>query len=423
LTRKPGASFTGSGSLSILRTKAAALLRRFGRGALAGHHLDQRHHRHRIEEVDADQARRILERRRNVGQFEAGGVGGDQRLGFGARFDVGEQGLLGVEVFEDRLDDHVGLAHAIPFGVGDQAVEGEAGGFPVAQLLFEELRGAADGRRDAFHRLVLQRDGHAAQHAPGGDVAAHDAGADHMHALRRKVPRILAEALQSVLQEEDAHQVARGRVLHQRVERGGPVGGHGQGIAAVVLPLIDDGVRRRVVLLACALRHLLPGTVGDQRFQRAIQQLLQEGQRARRLAGEHQHARGVFHDARRHAFVGEAHLLCAFGIDVLAGQHHVHRRRRADDLRQAQHAAPAGNDAEHDFGQGELGAGLIHGDAVAAGQRQLGAAAHAVAAHQRQRRVAHRRQAVVGVPAALDEARAFSGVSLRKRIPRCWRRR
>jgi hypothetical protein len=57
LTRKPGASFTGSGSLSIRRTKAGGAVGRF-RVASADHHLDQRHHRHRVEEVDADQARR-----------------------------------------------------------------------------------------------------------------------------------------------------------------------------------------------------------------------------------------------------------------------------------------------------------------------------------------------------------------------------
>jgi hypothetical protein len=107
--------------------------------------------------------------------------------------------------------------------------------------------------------------------------------------------------------------------------------------------------------------------------------------------------RGGTHSSARPIFFARG------AVDVLAGQHHVHRRGRADDLRQAQHAAPAGDDAEHDLGQRELGAGLIHRDAVAAGQRQLGAAAHAMAAHQRQRRVLHGGQPVVGIPAALDD--------------------
>ncbi|GAB1461473.1 hypothetical protein MASR2M50_32480 [Thauera sp.] len=61
-------------------------------------------------------------------------------------------------------------------------------------------------------------------------------------------------------------------------------------------------------------------------------------------------------------------------------------------VRQAQHAAPAGDDAEHDLGQRELRARLVDHDAVAAGERELQAAAHAVAADQRQRRVGHARR-------------------------------
>ena len=78
------------------------------------------------------------------------------------RFYVGKQLLLGVEVLENGLDDHVGLTHAIALGVGNQAVEREARLFLVAQLLLEQLGGTTDGGRNAFHRLVLQRHGHAA---------------------------------------------------------------------------------------------------------------------------------------------------------------------------------------------------------------------------------------------------------------------
>ena len=39
---------------------------------------------------------------------------------------------------------------------------------------------------DPLDALVLQGDGQAAQRAPGRDVAAHDTGADHMHAAHRR---------------------------------------------------------------------------------------------------------------------------------------------------------------------------------------------------------------------------------------------
>ena len=66
LTRNPGALFTGSGSLSICRTKAAAC----GTSALArvraDDDLDQHHLRHRIEEMQADEARRVGQRLRDI---------------------------------------------------------------------------------------------------------------------------------------------------------------------------------------------------------------------------------------------------------------------------------------------------------------------------------------------------------------------
>ena len=171
-------------------------------------------------------------------------------------------------------------------------------------------------------------------------------------------------------------------------------------IAAVIRPHVEDGVGRRVVLGTGALRHLLPRLRGDEALQRAVHQLLHEGQFASRLSRQRQHARGVLHDARRHAFVGETELFRPLRVQRAAAEHHVERGGRADHLRQAQHAAPARHDAEHDLRQGDARARLVHRDAVAAGKRQLGAAAHAMAADQRQRRVLHGGEAVVEVPAA-----------------------
>ena len=53
------------------------------------------------------------------------------------------------------------------------------------------------------------------------------------------------------------------------------------------------------------------------------------------------------------ALVDDAKLLRAARIDGLAGEQQVERGGRADELRQARHAAPGGNDAEHHLGQAE----------------------------------------------------------------------
>ena len=65
LTRNPGALFTGSGSLSIWRTKARARGTSAAADCAPDHDLDQHHLRHRIEEVQADEPRRIGERTGN----------------------------------------------------------------------------------------------------------------------------------------------------------------------------------------------------------------------------------------------------------------------------------------------------------------------------------------------------------------------
>ena len=47
--------------------------------------------------------------------------------------------------------------------------------------LSKSSRGAPQGRLDELGGAILQRHGEAAQRRPGGDVPAHDAGADHVH--------------------------------------------------------------------------------------------------------------------------------------------------------------------------------------------------------------------------------------------------
>ena len=67
------------------------------------------------------------------------------------------------------------------------------------------------------------------------------------------------------------------------------------------------------------------------------------------------------------------------------------------------HAAPARHDAEHHFGQREARPRLVDRDAVAAGERELQAAAHAEAVDQRERREGQRGELVERVPAALHD--------------------
>jgi hypothetical protein len=196
------------------------------------------------------------------------------------------------------------------------------------------------------------------------------------------VPR-LAEALQALLQEEHAHQIARRRRANDAVDQLR----RRQRIALVARPDVDDRVRRRIMLARARAWPPAFSPYAPPGLERAVEQALQQRRTAARLIGEHQHGRRAVHHPRRHAVVGEAEAFGLPGIDRLAGQHHVQRRLRADPLGQAQHAAPAGNDAQHDLRQTHPRRRLVDRQQVTTGQRQFESAAEAVAAHQRQRRI------------------------------------
>ena len=210
---------------------------------------------------------------------------------------------------------------------------------------------------------------------------------------------VLAESLEPLLQEEHPHQVPGRR----RTEDRRHLLFRGERVAIVIPPGIDDRVGCGIVLGPRLCGDLLARLVRHDVPERAVHELLHEGQRTGRATRSHEQAGCIFHHPRRHAFVGHTESLGLPGVHALAGEHEVERRRRADELGQAFHAAPAGYDAEHDFRQGKLRRGLVDHHAIAAGQRELEAAAETMTADQRQRGVGHRGQAVEAIPAAFDQ--------------------
>ncbi len=71
------------------------------------HDLDQRHERHGIEEVEADEAVGPAGGRRHLADGEAGGVGGEDRRRRAAGVELAPELGLEPEVLGDRLDDEV----------------------------------------------------------------------------------------------------------------------------------------------------------------------------------------------------------------------------------------------------------------------------------------------------------------------------
>ena len=132
----------------------------------------------------------------------------------------------------------------------------------VARLLAEELLRATERGLHVLHLAVLQRDREPARGAPGGDVAAHHAGADHVH-VPDLAPRPAAQRLEAVLQEEHPHQVPRllGEEQFRNRARLGLVGGRpGRAVAG---EQVDDGPGSWVVSGIGAARDLLARLRGE----------------------------------------------------------------------------------------------------------------------------------------------------------------
>ena len=84
-------------------------------GRRAAHHLHQRQHGDRVEEVEADHPRRVRQAGRHRRHRQRGGVGGQHALRRDDRLDLGEHLLLDRQLLEDRLDDEVGVGERRPW--------------------------------------------------------------------------------------------------------------------------------------------------------------------------------------------------------------------------------------------------------------------------------------------------------------------
>src|SRR5260221_4316934 len=149
------------------------------------------------------------------------------------------------------------MARAVALDVGNQPVHGVADAPLVAQAPLEQRGRALDRRRNALRRRVLQGHAHAAHRAYRGDVAADDAGAHHVHVAWLEIA--FSEALEALLQEEDAHQILARRMRDQARDRGRIARRYGERVAAVLLPDVEDGVGHRVVLAPRLAGDLLAG--------------------------------------------------------------------------------------------------------------------------------------------------------------------
>ena len=158
-------------------------------GEQAEDDLAQLHLGHGGEEVHADHTGGTLRGGGQSGQRDGGGIGGEDGFGGAQVLQLGEHGLLGLQVLVNGLDDQVGLLgtlHAAVHGqMGQSLVHGLLGHAALADLpgqgLFDDHLGALHGGL----LLIIQGDIKAAGDGVLGDTAAHQTGADNKDILNR----------------------------------------------------------------------------------------------------------------------------------------------------------------------------------------------------------------------------------------------
>src|SRR3954454_21965833 len=196
-----------------LREVGGGLERVLGRG-LALDDLDQAHHRRRPEEVEAHDLLGTQRRVCHLGDREAGGVGGEDRVAGRGGIEVGEDLLLDVHPLGNGLDHEVDITEFVVGGRSRDPPEDLADllvGLLLGALLLLDLRTGLD-LRDLFGLLkalvdellvdVLEDYGYARGADDLGDLSAHrprsdDGGFGYEHggeATRRPRPPLLSRS-------------------------------------------------------------------------------------------------------------------------------------------------------------------------------------------------------------------------------------
>ena len=331
-------------------------------------------------------------------QIQGGGVAGQNRARLHDGIQPLEYLLLEVQVFVHRLDDQICIRHGL---VGQDAAHPRQ---PLVPLLgvdapaahhapvvgLDDLEALVQGRLIRFqhgHRNAGVGEAH-------GDAAAHQPAADGGRAadgLVRRIGRQVRDAPRPPLGEEqvdhrrallvvvaapevlplDAHPVLETLALHRRphgFEGHLPAELPAQPPGQIGFPGLED-------LRVGAVRLELVAPVARQGM----------GAAGRRLALGEGDGRGdevAFQD-----LIDQPQFQRLLGIEGIAGQDGLHGRLRADQARQALRAAAAGQKAQLDFRQPQLGFRRGHpvmamecklqaaaeGDAIDGGHHRLGA--------------------------------------------------
>ena len=352
--------------------------------------LHQRHAVYGVEEVHAAEVLRAGQRLRQQIDGDGRGVGGEDGVAADLRLHLGQHHVLDLEILDDRLDDQVDAPEvSVAQGRRDlvqhrrHLVRRHA---PAPHELGQELRGLAEPQVDTGRVDVLHDDRDALVGRLVRDPATHDPRPQHRGLLDGLGTfRVsLGDLSEPLIGQEEVHEVGGDIRLGQLGEAPSL---DLERLVAAQLPVLFDGLhrgdRRRVVLsrlgrhegLGRGERHEGFDVVqlhGVQLFLplRAVVEISVD-------AALQQMQRGLAQLIGLHHRIDRTHAERRRGILMLSGGDPLHAVVGADHPGEPDRAAEAGNDAQLDFGEADLG--RAGHDAVVRRERQLQAAAQDIA--------------------------------------------
>ena len=157
-------------------------------GLQATNDFDQAHHRHRVEEVQADETFRLADTGSELGDRQRRGVGGDHALGADLCGNLLQHPQFQFEVFGGGFDHQLRVVQAAVIGAGADLVEGGvlllgAQGF-LGDLAVKVLADGGEGFLQGTLADVQQGHVETGQGADLRNAVAHGAGADHANVLQ-----------------------------------------------------------------------------------------------------------------------------------------------------------------------------------------------------------------------------------------------
>ena len=188
---EPGLLAAADRVLADLHGEVGSRLRRLLGRVLPLDHLDQPHHRGRIEEVEADHLVGTRRSRADLRDRQCRGVGSEDRVARRHLVDLREHRLLDLHPLGHRLDHEVHVTEALVLGgARDQAEDllpAPIGLLGVDLLLFHQAGKLALGhlarlrqaRVDELLLDVLHHHRHVRRGDHLGDLTAHRPGAEH----------------------------------------------------------------------------------------------------------------------------------------------------------------------------------------------------------------------------------------------------